>query len=1012
MMLDHIKKNSIVRQLIEDLKTAKTGLSLTREGWGGLGPLLAALKQDLKRPVIYIGRAEEKVHSIFGDTSLFCSEARFFPKKEPPPLEDFVASEERFMVLQSLLAKETPFLFTTVSAILSPTRAPQTLEKQKVTLISGKRFSFQQLLAILEAWNYHHVDMVMGKNEFAVRGGIVDFFPASSSLPYRLEWNENEIDSIRFFDPPSQRSIQKFNSINIFPPESEQEAEAFLTDYLPSSMVVVLEEFDQWDIPDWFLKWSRQQQRLHLVSIPDKNAIPWPFKAVSHFEHRFRDFLNFAKSLSKDEQIYIYTRQASRLQEVLGENLLTQIQVLPSPLSEGFRIESERLSIYTDYELFGHVFPAIRRAHKSSRPILFDELKEGDIVVHAHHGIAQYEGLRPISVEGKIQDFLALSFAGNDKLYVPLEDMHLVERYIGLKGESHSLSKLSGERWRNTRKRVQREAAEIAQDLVKLYAARSQTQGHAFSPDTPWQAELEEAFPFEETPDQDKAIQSTKADMELPKPMDRLVLGDVGYGKTEVALRAAFKAIMDGKQVAILAPTTILAQQHGEMFKERLTTFPIHLELLSRFRTRKEIQQILRGLKTGQIDLVIGTHRLLQKDVQFKKLGLLIIDEEQRFGVKHKEMLKQLQSNVDVLTLSATPLPRTLYLSLVGVRDISVIETPPAERLPVKTFVVPKTEPLIQQAIRQEIDRGGQVYYLVNHIEKIRERAKTLHQLIPGARLMIAHGQMKSSDLEEAMWKFMKGFYDVLLCTTIIENGLDIPRVNTLMVEDAHRYGLAELYQIRGRVGRADRQAYAYLFLPSGKEISETAEKRLDTIQELSRLGSGYQIAMKDLEIRGAGNLLGVAQSGHVADVGFQLYCKLLEEEIRKLKGQKISFPLPRVELVLPVAAFLPDTYVPTRSQKLDFYRRLAALTREEELDEIVEELIDRFGDPPPEALNLIEMVKLRLNCLERQIHEIKMQKDEIKVSYWNGQKPLIFDLESHNSSQEIFRALREKAAL
>ncbi len=1012
-MLEELKKDKTIQNLILSLSQPGSSIQLHQTGTVGLGALLACLYENLKSTLIYIGYSEEKMKTVFSDCSLFISTARFFPRQNPLLPQDIESSGERVMICQELLKKKPLFIFSTPEAVLSSTYAPEQILREQLLLKPGAKFPLAALADRLTHWGYVRTELVVDKNQFSVRGGILDFFPVFSDHPYRLEWYGEEIDTIRVFDTSTQRSIQKIPSLEIFPTETLHETQGTLFDYLTEKIIFIINEDKSQSLyPDAAPKLNKSNFKtlLTLTSVPQSKALEWPFKPVETFTHRFRDFLKTAEEVSKKEKIYIFTRQFSRLKELLKEYQLFNIELFPSPLSQGFSIPGI-LRVYTDYELFGRVIQKLKTNYPS-KPLILEDLKEGELVVHSSHGIARFEGLVPLEVQGSRQDYLKLEFKGNDKLYVPLEEMNLVERYAGPEERIPALSKLGGRDWKNTKAKTQKDAEEIAKEIVDLYASRSQIQGHPFSPDSPWQTELEEAFPFETTPDQEKAILETKKDMEKPAPMERLVLGDVGYGKTEVALRASFKAATDGKQVAVLVPTTILAQQHFETFSERLAAFPIKIDLLSRFKTKKEQTEILLKLFTGEIDIIIGTHRLLQKDVHFNNLGLLIIDEEQRFGVKHKEALKKIKENIDVLTLSATPIPRTLYLSLTGIRNISVIDTPPKERLPIKTYVVEKNAALIQEAVRQELLREGQIYYLCNRIEKIPEKKKELESLIPELKILVVHGKMNSDDLEERMWKFMKGFYDLLLCTTIIENGLDIPRVNTLIVEDAHRFGLGQLYQLRGRIGRADKQAYAYFFVPENKSISQTAEKRLNTIQEFTQLGSGYQIAVRDLEIRGAGHLLGLKQHGQIAKVGYHLYYQILSEEIKKLKGEEIPPEIPKIRMDLPVQAFIPSEYIPSRSVKLDFYKRLASCRTAAEIAEILDELLDRFGDPPKEVLNLLDLMELKLMCIERHIKEIYLKNSELYIQFWDGRqqkKPREISLEKGFSVKVCLQFLKSE---
>jgi transcription-repair coupling factor (superfamily II helicase) len=619
-------------------------------------------------------------------------------------------------------------------------------------------------------------------------------------------------------------------------------------------------------------------------------------------------------------------------------------------------------------------------------PVTLADLKVGDYVVHAVHGIGQYLGLRTETILGATSDYLDLKYAGTDRMLVPVHQMHQVTKYGASEGAAPRLSKMGGGDWARTKMRVSESLAKIADGLVELYAEREVAGGHAFAPDTPWQAELEEAFPYEPTVDQRKAIDETKADMERPRPMDRLVCGDVGYGKTEVAVRATFKAIADQKQVAVLVPTTLLASQHARTFTQRFASFPVRVEELSRFKTKKEQQAVLAEVASGAVDVVVGTHRLLQKDVTFRNLGLIVVDEEQRFGVMHKEQLKALRASVDVLTLSATPIPRTLQMSLLGVRDLSLIQTPPKNRMAIKTVVVPASDAIVQKAIVAELDRSGQVYYLHNRIESIYGVARALEHLVPKARVAVAHGQMKEHELEPIMARFIEGEIDVLVATTIIENGLDIPNVNTLVVNDADKFGLAQLYQLRGRVGRSNHQAYAYLLYQAHKALSEEAKARLEAIREFTHLGSGLQIAMRDLEIRGAGNLLGAAQSGFIGAVGFETYCELLATAIAERKG-KLAELGPKREAVIDVkiSAFIPNDYIPQVSQKIAVYQQLAAARSSSEIDEIASGLRDRFGPAPEPLENLIEVSKLRAIAIERNVTRVVIDETRLTLGVGSG---------------------------
>jgi transcription-repair coupling factor (superfamily II helicase) len=805
--------------------------------------------------------------------------------------------------------------------------------------------------------------------------------------------------------------------------------------------------------PEWEVLEREAGRRIRArVALALDPEAPGTFEHAPSFGGRLRDFLRASREEAAARRVVVVTQQDARLRELLGETpsgsrprgqgdapavdgpvpleALAEgpgLTLLHGSLQEGWRNAELGLVVYTDREVFGwaKTHRVIRARRPSGRETFVSDLSVGDHVVHMDHGIGRYRGLVVLnssaeaptvvaegtagSVRGRAagaggvdgqeaREYLLIEYGGGDHLYVPIEQSDRVSRYVGAGAESPSLTRLGSGDWTRTKARVRRAVREIARDLLELYAAREMQAGHAFAADTPWQAELEGAFPYVETPDQLSALAEVKADMEAPRPMDRLLVGDVGYGKTEVALRAAFKAVMDGKQVAILVPTTVLAQQHYNTFAERLGAFPVRVEMLSRFRSEREQQEVLEGLRAGGVDICIGTHRLLQRDVGFKDVGLIIIDEEQRFGVTHKERLKQLRREVDVLTLSATPIPRTLHMAVAGVRDMSTMATAPEDRLPIRTFVAQHDDGLIREAILRELDRGGQVYFVHNRVRTIAGMANHLMRLVPEARIAVGHGQMPEDELERVMVAFAEGEYDVLVCTTIIESGLDIPNVNTIIVHQAHRFGLAQLYQLRGRVGRGANRAYAYFLYTRDGALTEAAEARLRTIFEATELGAGFRIAMKDLEIRGAGNLLGAEQHGHIAAVGFDLYCRLVGEAVDSLRALQaapgdrpvvvdgaerlgLAAP-PAVTLALPLTAYLPADYVVDEAQRLRLYQRLAGVRTYEDLGGFFDELTDRYGPLPEAAENLLYLVRLRLAAAEAGVRAIDADDERIVVRF------------------------------
>ncbi|MFT4415985.1 transcription-repair coupling factor [Fredinandcohnia humi] len=666
-----------------------------------------------------------------------------------------------------------------------------------------------------------------------------------------------------------------------------------------------------------------------------------------------------------------------------GDILPGKVQILQGDLQSGFELPLQKLAVITEEELFKKKMQKTKRKQKLSnaeRIKSYSELQVGDHVVHVNHGIGKYLGIETLEINGIHKDYLHIRYQGNDKLYVPVDQIEQVQKYVGSEGKEPKIYKLGGTDWKRVKKKVESSVQDIADDLIKLYAEREASKGYAFSPDGEMQREFEASFPYQETEDQLRSIQEIKKDMERERPMDRLLCGDVGYGKTEVAIRAAFKAIMDGKQVAFLVPTTILAQQHYETVRERFQDFPISIGLLSRFRSKKQQTEVTKGLKNGTVDIVIGTHRLLSKDIVYKDLGLLIIDEEQRFGVTHKEKIKRIKANIDVLTLTATPIPRTLHMSMLGVRDLSVIETPPENRFPVQTYVVEYNGELIREAIEREMARDGQVYFLYNRVEDIERKAEEISMLVPDARIAYAHGRMTENELEAVILNFLDGQYDVLVTTTIIETGVDIPNVNTLIVHDADRMGLSQLYQLRGRVGRSNRVAYAYFTYRKDKVLNEVAEKRLQAIKEFTELGSGFKIAMRDLSIRGAGNILGAQQHGFIDSVGFDLYSQMLKEAIEERKGDTASIKRFNVEIDLEVDAYIPETYISDGRQKIDMYKRFRAITTMDDIDELQEEMIDRFGEYPEQVAYLFEIAKIKVYALLEQVISIKQAKQEVTI--------------------------------
>ncbi|MBC7226793.1 MAG: transcription-repair coupling factor [Thermoflexales bacterium] len=1049
--------------------------------------VVAALARDLGRPILLVAGSVARARALHQALLDWHPEpARVLRLPEPPTLfyerapwpRETVAA--RMAVLRALL-DPPPGLVVVASAraMMQPTLPVREFRAGTHTLRVGQTLDLEATLRRWAGLGYEPVSVVEMPGQFSHRGGILDIFPPGDDAPVRIELFGPEIESIRRFDPATQRSTDRLEEVTVPParealprhgpriaaqvaaqadslryPEiagelaAHREAleastpfpglEFYLPllythpatplDYLPADGLLAVDEpaecRDAWaeleeeavdlrrtaeeeglippDYPIPYLTWDDWQEQLtdrpHLVLGHGEEEVAGDLAACFHPAPRYGGNLgdlmqDMERALRAGQWVVVVSRQAQRLAEVwsdhhaptlpaegLPESPRHPLTFVHGSLEEGFVLTpppagaaaGEGVKLLTDAEIFGWRMPEPRRPlyrRRVAPESLYADLTPGDYVVHEDYGIGIFRGLVTLKMEGEEREYLLVEYAGRDRLYVPIYQADRLSRYVGTDEAPPALSRLGSAEWGQVKARARRAVEEVARELLQLYAARELAPGHAFSPDTPWQAELEAAFPYVETPDQARAIAEVKADMERPRPMDRLICGDVGYGKTEVALRAAFKAVMDGKQVAVLVPTTVLAQQHYTTFRHRLAPFPVVVEHLSRFRTPAEQARILEGLRDGTVDIVIGTHRLLQKDVAFKDLGLVIIDEEQRFGVTHKERLKKLRTEVDVLTMTATPIPRTLYLSLTGVRDISIIETPPEERLPVATYVGPYDAQLVRRAILRELERSGQVFYVHNRVQTIEGVRRHLERLVPEARVAVAHGQMPERELEETMLRFVAGEVDVLLCTSIIESGLDIPNANTLIVEQAERFGLAQLYQLRGRVGRGARRAYAY-FLHSPGRLTEDARQRLETIREFSDLGAGYSIAMRDLELRGAGEILGTRQSGHIAAIGFDLYTRLLARAVEELRARREGHPPPpeplsSIHIDLPLSMGLPSDYIPDEHLRLRLYRRLAALTDEQQIAEMEAELADRFGPPPAPVRNLF--LGLRLKVLARE---------------------------------------------
>jgi transcription-repair coupling factor (superfamily II helicase) len=1065
----------------------------------GLTPAAAAyvlsrLFGALSRPFLLVCPDAESAELFLKDLAFFQPHAgdtppspwsrwRLFPAHEVLPFRtlgpDAEVGAARLAAAYVALTSRDPFFLVAPAAALQEKLPPrEALKEAWLYLVAGEELNRREFLARLVSGGYARRPLVEDRGEFSVRGGIVDLFPPLYEQPLRLEFWGDELESIRPFDPATQRSqgpsledlvVLPVSEVILteaareralagrsrrqdptfwhhvhegipFPGIERRLAEFYeqpetLWDYLPADTLVVL--WDPLNISQtleklaestgaepagWLDDTPLEVRRAPYAALVCEVLPFGPESGEERFQFQVEKYTGLARELAaaaredgrlipalaqrlaawqeEGRHAVLVSRnrhRGQRLAELLAaEDLEVRfnpdpvwearglVEVTAGEISGGFHLPAAGLCLITEDEALGYRPEGRRR--KESRPLHYltslEDLQEGDFVVHVDHGIGIYRGLVKLEAATGVNDFLELEYQGGDRLFIPVDRLHLVQKYLGVEGTEPQVERLGGKHWERAKGRVKKAVAKIARELVELYAARRVLPGHAFSPPDPLFREFEAAFPYEETPDQLRAIQEVLEDMTADRPMDRLICGDVGYGKTEVALRAAFKAAMDGYQVAVLVPTTVLAEQHYETFAKRLAPFPLVVRVLSRFKSPQEQKRIVEDLARGRVDIVIGTHRLLSKDVVFRNLGLMIIDEEQRFGVKQKERLKEWRKTVDVLTLTATPIPRTLQLSLTGLRELSLINTPPENRRAIRTYLCRPERQVIQTAIRRELARGGQVFFVHNRVRNLATWARYVQELVPEARVAMAHGQMPERELEQVMVRFWRGEVDVLVCTAIIEAGLDVPAANTIIVNRAHQMGLAQLYQLRGRVGRSQAQAYAYLLVPDEAALSPEAQKRLQALMEFTELGSGYKIALHDLQIRGAGNLLGQAQSGHLAEVGYELYLQLLEEAIREFKGEPPEEQLPEPEIRLPISAYLPEDYVPDIGQRLALYRRLSGRLTPEMVAELEEELVDRFGPLPPEGRELLQVVRTKERLRQLGIKRLELANGYALVQF------------------------------
>jgi transcription-repair coupling factor (superfamily II helicase) len=1021
-LLERVAQSEPIARKLEQIGTAQAPVKFSHVIAPAQAFLAAVIARRVQKTVWILCPSVRAQDSLYETILNWLPNAQFLPEAEFAAVENVLPDPEIAAERLALLARIDPprdgfavannesgphVIVTTRASLdqLAPKRGA--VSAATLQIKRGTALTMEQLLEKLNTAGYERVAQVTTRGQVAVRGGIVDLYSWQAPLPTRIEFFGDNVESLREFDIDTQTSVRDLRKIDILLGAADDRT-GFVRDYIRKDDLAI-------DMEPGEKSNAQIQISGGWIELGPED-FSGAFQDCDIGEFAVGDFLlaetkrdQFVKRLNEWRKnkarivVYFQTEgEIERFRELISADALQDVDLVLGTLARGFCFPSANLVILSAAELFGRFAPHARRrlyhAERHRAQIDFSELNEDDLVVHLEHGVARFAGLTriPTSTNGE-QEVLALEFADEAKLYVPLEQAYLVSRYVGVGKRSPQLSSLADSKWARAKKNAASSIFDYAGKMLAVQAERETVPGHAFGPDTKWQREFEHSFPFRETPDQMKAIIDAKIDMERPRPMDRLICGDVGFGKTEVAIRAAFKAVMDGRQVAVLAPTTVLAQQHFEVFRQRMLDYPVRIEMLSRFRSQSEQRKILELVRQGGVDIVIGTHRLISGDVIFKGLGLVVIDEEQRFGVLHKEKFKELFKLVDVLTLSATPIPRTLYLSLVGVKDMSTIETPPLNRLPVETIVCGYDERIIRDAINREFERQGQVYFLHNRVQTIERVRERIVDLVPQARVEIGHGQMDSDELEQVMARFVAGKIDVLVCTTIVESGLDIPNANTIVIDRADRFGLADLYQLRGRVGRAEHKAYAYLLLPREMMTIGAARKRINAIKQYSSLGAGFRIAMRDLEIRGAGSILGTAQSGHIMAIGFDLYCQLLKQAVAQVKGRKFQ---PRLDVDLRIdfvatneaefahlgpeqriPAFVPATYVSDTGLRIKAYREIAEISTREQFDRIQREWRDRFGKFPVAVDNLFLLAEIKLAAAKAGITRVEVRERKLMLT-------------------------------
>ncbi len=1071
---------------------------------------MSGITNDYKYSVI-VTYDDKRAREIYEDYLLYDKSAIYYPAKDfifyNADIHGNFILNERLEAIKRIINGEHAVIITSVDGLMDKLVPIERIKENIVTWNTGDVINLDEVKKRLTTMGYDRVSQVDMPGQYAIRGEILDIYPISEDTPVRIDLWDDEIDSIKYFDASTQRSVDTIESVTIysateymlsedeiavgvkklttdmkkncelFREKSEMEAahrlkmitEEFveqigygissvsidsyvnyffqkmssLVEYLKKEDVVYLldeparimeksefveSEFQmsmsnriqkgymlgkQADVMNSWKKvlaqissgklavFTKLIQKVEKIDIADR--YDFEMKSIVSYNGSFELLIKDLKSYKKrGYKILLLTNSRIRaerladdirgyeLEAFYTDNLEREIKpreimVSYGNIHSGYEYPLVKFVVITQSDIFGREKSKKKKRRKkyTGKKIAdFSQLNVGDYVVHENHGLGIYRGIEKIEIDKVLKDYIKIEYAGNSNLYILATQLDLIQKYSGADAAAPKLNKLGGQEWKRTKKKVKTAVKDIAADLIKIYAARQNKKGFAFSQDTVWQREFEEQFPYEETSDQLAAIEDTKRDMESDKIMDRLICGDVGYGKTEIAIRAAFKAVQDGKQVAVLVPTTILAGQHYNNFSQRMKDYPVRIDLLSRFRTPAQVKNTKEGLKTGAVDIVIGTHKILSKDIKYKNLGLLIVDEEQRFGVTHKEKIKELKNDIDVLTLTATPIPRTLHMSLAGIRDMSVLEEPPVERIPIQTYVMEYNDEMVREAIGRELMRNGQVYYVYNRVNDIEDVTARIQNLVPDAVVEYAHGQMGERKLEKIMYDFIEGEIDVLVSTTIIETGLDISNVNTIIIHDADKFGLAQLYQLRGRVGRSNRTSYAFLLYRRDKLLREVAEKRLSAIKEFTELGSGFKISMRDLEIRGAGNVLGAEQHGHMAAVGYDLYCKLLNEAVENMKGEKVYDDY-ETKIDLNIDAFIPPSYIKNEVQKINVYKQIASIETNEDYSDILDELIDRFGEPPKKVVNLITIALLKAMAHKVWITEISEVGTNIKIQFY-----------------------------